>query len=86
MEKSVCERDRKDRRVDDEAKKRETEKIKSILIAFLNKSPAFIVFLNFGFLMGKGIIELTVNRMGKNTSVPTRLFWKSTCWNTEKSR
>ena len=47
MEKSVCERDRTDRRADDETKKRETEKIKSILIAFLNKSPAFIVFLNF---------------------------------------
>jgi len=27
MEKSVCERDWKDRRVDDETKKRETEKI-----------------------------------------------------------
>ena len=27
MEKSVCERDRKDRRVDDKTKKRETEKI-----------------------------------------------------------
>jgi hypothetical protein len=30
MEKSVCERDRTDRRVDDETKKRETEKINNM--------------------------------------------------------
>ena len=46
MEKSVCERDRTDRRADDETKKRETEKIKSILIAFLNKEKEIKAYLD----------------------------------------